>query len=274
MANTTAAAQELTLIERCTRALAAELPHRANARSMPGGNVLAALAPVANLEAVAWHTDTAERRANLTNGDWPDHSHEDADPPPPLQTLLSWTEPLRREHGADDNRRRTITTETTFLRRHLLDLADDRLTALHADLRRIRRHLEDLTHQGIRPDRSQVPCWDIDCERRPRLVRTYNDNPEHDGYACPACGRTYDRDQYARALWQTFSHHTAQRWVPLADACALLPQPERTTRAWIETGRVTARCDLRTRRILVWWPDLWDVWLNPPTRGRPTAAAA
>lgn len=270
----TRAATELTWIDDYAAQLDAELPHRAAARFMPGGDVLAALAPIANLEAHGWQLDTAERRALDHGGPWPDHTHEDLDPAPPLQTLRTWTEPLRRHLGAETDRP-TITTETALLRRHLTALAShDRFPRLLADLRRVRRHLENLLHAGVRADRSQVPCWDPDCEHHPRLVRTYANDPRDDGYMCPACHRHYDRDQYARACWQTFSHQSADRWVPLADACSLLPQPERTTRAWVESGRVTHTCELRTRRVLVWWPDLWALWLNPPRRGRPPREAA
>lgn len=266
----TRAAHELTQIERYSDALAAELQHQSNARSMPGGDVLVALAPVANLEAAAWHNDTAERLALASGLPWPDQQHEDVDREPPLQTLLWWTEPLRPA----DERRRTIRTETAILRRHLVELnSRPRFASLLADLARVRRQLENLVHAGERCERSQVPCWDSDCEKRPRLVRTYAAEPINDGYICPACHRTYDRDQYARALWQTFGHQSAERWVSLADACALLPQPERTTRAWIQLGRVTARCDVRTRRVHIWWPDLWSLWLDPPRRGRPVTSA-
>jgi hypothetical protein len=268
----TKAAQHLTAIADLATYLAAELPHRANARAMPGGDVLAALAPVANLEAHAWQLDAAEAAALDREQPWPDYSHEHG-APTPLQRLTAWTEPLRARLGVE-TLRPTYDTETALLRRHLPALAQHpAFPRLLGDLHTIRVQLENLTHHGERATRSEVPCWDEACPRQPRLVRVWGDDPDHDGYRCPACHRTYDPDQYARALWQTFGSHTTQRWVTLTDAYGLLPQPQRTTRSWVQRGWVTTTCDRHTRRTLLWWPDLWALWLNPPRRGRPPTVA-
>lgn len=263
----TRAAQHLSAITTLADNLAAELPHRATAKTMPGGDALAALAPVANLEAHAHQHGTAEHHAIVHGTPWPDYSHETG-APTPMQQLLGWTQPLRHLLGTE-TRHPTYRTETDLLRRHLEALSQNpQFPRLVADLRAIRYQLETLTHDGDRPTKSQVPCWDDQCPTHPKLVHTWGTDETRDGYQCPACKRTYDPDQYARAVWQTFSDKTSDRWVTVADAYALLPQPKRTTRSWVQRGWVRATRD-HTHQKLIWWPDLWSLWLNPPRRGRP-----
>lgn len=48
----------------------------------------------------------------------------------------------------------------------------------------------------------------------------------------------------------------ASYWVPIAAAAKLSGRTFRTVQQWVDTAKVVAVCDVRTRRVTVW---LWSV---------------
>ncbi|MDF9718067.1 hypothetical protein INN71_02670 [Nocardioides sp. ChNu-153] len=122
------------------------------------------------------------------------------------------------------------------------------------DLRRCRRHVENVLRDGERREHTRVPC--LDCGVR--LAVVYADKTEDDSHECPRCGRVYNQGEFARAKADWLAHEGASRFVPISDAANAIDRPQHTVRTWLRRMTVGAVCDLRTRRLLVWWPDVRD----------------
>lgn len=273
----TAVARDLSAIVELHDRLLTQAVHQARARDMPGGEAMVMLATVASPEAWAHRVDAAERAAtdpdSRSYGHWPDLAHE-IDRTPPLQLLLFWSEQWRYDREATIDLRPTVATEAAFIRQ-CLDWAWERephWDDFARDVAQARSRLEGLLRAGTRPERTTVRCIDVNCERTPRLFKIYGERAVDDRYRCPTCERWYDESDYARALGQQLASRGAERWVALADAVSALERPERTLRRWAEEGRVRVCCDRSTHRLLVWWPDMRALHLDPPARGRPVAS--
>lgn len=255
--------------------LAADLEDQAindaNDHLMPGGLAMVALGVVANLEAWAHKLDAAERRAIEEGAPMP--LHEDADDwEPPLQTLLFWSEDLRRIHGYETDKRPTLASEANFVR-HYLDWLwenEPHFEDFARDISTARRRLEDTLKAGDRAERIRVVCDRDYCEKPSRLILVYGDTPEQDAWKCPACKHRFDHDDMKRAHAKQLRSEGAEKFVPLVDAVGTLRaqgRGERTIRRWLAEGQVEKR---RTPagRVEVWWPDMWRLHLTVPTKTR------
>lgn len=263
-------ARDLSMIEELHEKLLTQAVHLASDPAMPGGDAMVMLCAVASPEAWANQVDAYERA-----GVWPDLAHED-DREPPLQLIRFWSERWRYERDAASDLTATIGSEVGFIRQ-CLEWAyerEDRWPEFAADIGKARGRLEGLLRAGTRPERTAVPCIDIDCERRPVLVKLYGKRAVDDRYRCPACGRTYDVDAFARAQHERLASEGAARWVPLADAVAAIDRPEKTLRRWVAETRAASCCEVGTHRLLVWWPDIRNLHIDPPPRGRPRRLAS
>lgn len=267
-------ARDLTEIVDLHRRLAEQAVHQAGAKvdgtSLPGGAAMVALGPVANLEAWGNQNATDERMGLAYT------SVEDEDPEEawsPFQLLEFWSEDWRRVHEAEYGRRPTIESEANFIR-WALDWAwenEPRWDDFAADVRKARVKLEDILSAGNRAERSRVPCSSEACEPQPRLIviRGEGDTPDH--HKCPACKTRYMPDDYDRALGRQMRSEGAARFVPKRDAVAVLRdqgRPGETIRKWFADLEVETYCEVGTRRVFVWWPDLWRKHLSTPTRKR------
>ena len=135
------------------------------------------------------------------------------------------------------------------------------------DLRTCRAHLEDVLRDGIREERSQVPC--VECETR--LTRVYGDKESDDRWLCPRCRRTYSDEEYARAQHFHLEHEQADRFVKVSEALGMIDRPEQTLRTWMANDKIALDRDPKTGAILVWWPDVREMHRNTPTRRRRSA---
>lgn len=259
-------ARDLRDIETLTADLDDQAAHRGGDPRMPGGVAMVMLSPVANLEARENLVDATESLIEATEGRRGDLSHLDDEDPewePPLQTLLFWTEAWRVEHGNVTDMRPTIATEAAYLRQ-LLNWAwehEPRFADVAADIRKARVRLEDALYAGVRVERTDVPCVEEACERKPRLIRVYGDSVADDHYRCPnpACRAKYDQSAFARAKLRMLTSRGADRWVLFQDARDAVERSETTFRKWMTTGLVRTICDIATHRKQVWWPDVRDV---------------
>jgi hypothetical protein len=157
-------AQDLTAIVDMAERLEDQAINDANDHLMPGGLAMVALAPTANLEAWAHKLDAAERR-----GIHP-VIEDDDDWEPPLQTLLFWSEDLRRIHDQEFEPtpyrpRPSEATEANVIRHHLNWLWENepKWNDFAADIGDVRKRMEALLTEGLRSKRG-VPCLSIDCE--------------------------------------------------------------------------------------------------------------
>lgn len=285
MSTTIDVAAHLTAIVEVAERLEEQALSAANDQLMPGGLAMVALGPVANLEAVGWKLDTAEQTAiaqALREGRDPRRANvdvaDDDDWEPPLQTLLFWSEDLRREHGQEfeptpGRMYPTIVSEANFIRwgldwlwenePHWDDFAEDIAAA--------RARLDDLLAEGLRA-KAGVPCLSAECEGALLIQPVANrrehhvcDGHEHgdgkvcgwphrrcphdrgglrDTWKCPRCERRYEAEDYRRAVAQ--SHYLNAEWLPLEDACKRASAKPGTVKVWATRGHVRRRRDVAT----------------------------
>lgn len=234
-------ARDLTEIVNLVGDLEAQAVTLARSHLMPGGAAMVALGNVANMEAWENMHQATERygRAytSITDED-PDEAWS------AYQLLEFWSEQWRIQHGAEyDPRefRTTIATEANFIR-SCLDWAWDNephWDDFARDINRARVKLEEILHAGRRIDLSRVEC--DQCDAHPRLIRLLGTDEDgaDDRWKCPnrECRHRFNREEVTRALGRQFIRADAARYVPQADAIAMLKQQghgERTIRRWLE----------------------------------------
>lgn len=284
--STVKVARDLTEISELHGRLLAQAIQKAGAKvdgtSLPGGDVMASLAHVAepwrNARRVelreAHHIATCQRTDHTRC--WTGSEDED-DSEPVLQTLLFWSEQWRDSHGFPlEGRRPTVTTEANIIR-SLLDWAWDNLIEwddFARDIRQARVRLEDLLYAGARQERTRIVC--NRCDAGTRLLHLYG--PEVDGsgdrWKCPACKVRLDADGIRDAHAAMLRSEGAAKWVQQVDAIGTLRaqgRSDRTVRKWLSEGEGEAYCDPVTHEVWVWWPDLWRKHLTTATRRRETA---
>lgn len=163
MRTTIDVAQDLTAIVDMSEALEDQAINDANDHLMPGGLAMVAQGPVANLEAWAHKLDAAER-LGLHPAIEDDDEWE-----PPLQSLLFWSEDLRRIHDqefepAPHRPRPTEATEANIIRHHLDWLWENepKWDDFAQHIADARARMEALLAEGLRSKRG-VPCLSVDC---------------------------------------------------------------------------------------------------------------
>lgn len=278
----TKVARNLSAIEDLCASLEVQVIHKANDRELPGGNAMVALAGVANLEAYENQIEFAEtvnlNPDTLRTVDLSHLEEEDDTWVPPLQTLRFWSEAWRREHNADYDMRITIATEVNFIR-HLLPWAwenEVHFEDFAQDIKLVRVRLENMLYAGRRAERSRVSCDKEGCEKKPRLIKIYGDDPtgDLDEWRCPGCKTRYDAKAFKATRARHLRSEGAEKFVNITDAIGMLRglgRAESTIRKWFAECKVDAYCDPVTREQLCWWPDLWTLHLTTKTRQRMSA---
>lgn len=273
-------AQNLSAILDLAADLEDQAINDANDHLMPGGLAMVALGVVANLEAWAHKLDAAERRAIEEGAPMP--PHEDADDwEPPLQTLLFWSEDLRRVHGYETDKRPTLASEANFVR-HYLDWLwenEPRWEDFARDINATRRRLEDVLSEGLRAKRG-VPCLSDECAGV-TLIQPVIGRREvhwcdgHDGvcvvphercphdrgglrdeWVCPRCDRRYQADDYHRAVAQ--SAFLNAEWLTIEDAMTRTGAKRGSILGWAARDRVARRKDVESGRALYSVGDIED----------------
>lgn len=266
----TRVARDLSAITDLTAALESQAIAKANSPDhLPGGAAMVALGPVASHEAFVNTFDTAERLGRDTTY----ISDDDEDWAPPLQLLLFWSEALRMEQGQDYGQRPTIASEASYLRFALDHLwaNEPHFDDFARDVNRARRRLEDVLHAGNRVERTRVPCIELDCERKPRLIRVYRESAALDHYRCPACKTSYTTQRYGIAKADLLASQDADRHVSMQDALNAIDRSDRTFRKWLRFWHVRSYRDPLTGTVMVWWPDVREMDFATPRRKRAVA---
>lgn len=186
---------------------------------------------------------------------------------PPLLTLATWEDDWRRWSGQPAGPLATIANAVDYLDANLTRMAQQvtpkvdadgdeewppDFTEFARDVTAALARLEDVLAEGERAQESKTPC--LDCGAR--LVKRYGTRAADDRWVCPRCRRRYDDDEFVRAQAQQLASSGADRFVRLTDAISASPRPEHTLRTWLRRGLVSAYCDLSTRHVWVWWPDV------------------
>lgn len=218
---------------------------------IPGGDALVLLTPAATVRGRVGQTARPES--------------ELGDPVPPLDVLVFWEEWWRAEADQPTGLQPTLDRVADYLASQLHHIAGSRVFPhLARDLVRTVRLVENVLHDGLRPETSRVPCWDCGA----RLVKVYGDQARHDHWACPRCHEVYDYGRYERAKYDHLASQGAERYVTVSDAIAATGRPEQTVRGWIRVGVVGTHREEGTGRLLVWWPDVRSQHLAAGNRKR------
>lgn len=281
--STTKVARDLTEIGNLYERLLAQAIQKARAKvdgtSLPGGEAMVSLAPVADPQVNARRVALTEEH-HIATCQRLDHSRcwtgseDEDDSEPVLQTLLFWSEQWREERGFPlEGRRPSVSTEANLIR-SLLDWAWEnelRWEDFARDVRAARVRLEDVLYAGARQERTRIVC--NRCDAGKRLLHLYG--PEADGsgdrWKCPACKTRLNAAEVRDAHAAMLRSEGAAKWIQQTDAIGTLKaqgRPERTIRKWLGEGEGEAYCDPITHEVWVWWPALWRKHLTTPTRQR------
>lgn len=260
------ARQNLRNVITLTAKLGAEATEGKRAHSVgtgvPGGDALVLLSPGASEDGAR-----GQLAHRLATGLDVSHLHDElrGDPRPPVAVLLRWESRWRRAFSHPVGTADDLASLAAYLDRHMHEAARHVLFASFArELAATVRQLENVLHDGDRPETSRVPC--LECGTR--LVKVYGHHEADDHHVCPRCGDTYDRGRFERAKHDHLASKGAERYVSVTDAVATIGRPEQTVRSWIRRGLVQVDRHPQTRRLLVWWPHVREQHLAAQERKR------
>lgn len=237
---------------------------------IPGGEAMIALGPVANIEAWSHLNDTTETIGRAYTSE-PDEDPDEAWPA--YQLLEFWSEGWRREHGAEYEMRRDITTEANFIRSRL-DWAWDNephWSDFANDMKQARAKLEGILCAGARPAfRSTVKCLYDECGGI-HLIRTTVPTRGRDGekawrltdWHCPNCKRSWDDDAFARLKTAAieslhYANFDGGVWTSIERAAERVGRPRLTVWSWMDRAQVRAVSRLSDHRLFVLLGDVQD----------------
>lgn len=243
-------AQDMSAIEDMFARLPDEAYNRAGDPDIPGGMATVLLGPGVDLEAFGY-AQMSELMGRTEQRVWmPDKG----DVEPPLSFLASWSDLVREARGFEPSQRRaTIHGEIASLRSALdwmLSVNEDgdpwfiQVEDFASGLRKVRRAMENVLHDGVRAERIRAECKA--CEESPRLVVDRDNDPVT--YYCPACRETYDVDGVAECWHRMIANRADEvpEWVTVAVAAAATGRSPKTIRRWTDprpngTSKVTKR---------------------------------
>lgn len=268
-------AKSLTAIENLALDLHAQALNDPNSRDFPGGTALHMLGPAVPLQdwerqyegreqSERWDTNGTDRWAKQPRLNPAIDQGDDTEQP--LNVLATWTRMIREDRDQPTSLTPTISRECDYLRGALdwccrvdeygepewplcFDLADE--------LRVLVRRMEDVLRSGWRPDLSKAKC--NRCDARPRLHRVWTTEQASDGWRCPNCKVPFTEGEAARALGQMLHADGSDKFVWVNDARDVAGIDRRTWHSWRERLKMRTVCDIKTRRIEVWWPDVRDL---------------
>lgn len=235
-------ARDITEILRLHQALIGQAMNHGGGPGIPGGEAMAALANVANVEAWDNQQQATERHelgaANYRRIYTAAECEDPDDAWSAYQLIEYWSEGWRLQRGDDYDSKRTIRSEANYLR-FSLDWAWDNephWDEFAADVNRARVRLEDIVYDGKRVERTRVVCDQGDCEDPRRLIRIWSLTAAFDGYKCPSCGHRFTEDEFRRAHARMLASEGADRYVMAVEALATLRsqgRSRRTVQRWL-----------------------------------------
>src|SRR5690625_4116587 len=154
-----------------------------------GGDAMVLLSPGADRAYTAYR-QMSELMGRVTPAG--ETYESDADPSPVLQVLAYWADEIRAERGELTDLPATVKRCADYIRQTLdwafSDQAEEfDADAMVADLGRLRSRMEAVLKDGYRPDRTQVPCIEEECDAN--LNKEWHTQAQYDGYRCPQCKR-------------------------------------------------------------------------------------
>lgn len=215
----------------------------------------------------AWRNRATSAMVGRVDGSYLDDCRDESHP---LWILGTWEQIWRDFLDHYSDAKVTVITAHAYLDLqigYMADQVDPAFEEFARELRACRAHLENVLRDGVREDRSRVPC--VECETR--LVKVYAETEDKDHWSCPTCRRTYTDEEYARAQHFHLEDERANRFMKVSEALGMIDRPEQTLRTWMANEQVKVDRDPRSGAVLVWWPDVRDMHRNTPTRKRRSA---
>jgi hypothetical protein len=239
-------------------------------RDFPGGRALNMLGPAANrqdwdaqyfaAEMLVWEDDEAtwDQFEDYFDDQISSEEH-------PLYVLDSWVRIIREEQDKPSDLKSNVSRCVAFLLGQLDwmlrvnewdEPAWPAAFEVESELRSLVRSMENVLSAGARPEITRVTCTNPECETQPRLHKIYSSKVSWDRYKCPACRMPYDHKQFKLARTENLRKDGTDRFVLVSDAMKASETPKPTMRSWMRRMDVRSACDMQTRRLLVWWPDV------------------
>lgn len=195
----------------------------------------------------------------------------------PLTVLCYWTRMVREERDQPTKLEPTIGREVDYLLKSLdwMTRRDEfgeaewfQITEVERDLQALIRRMENVLHAGNRSTMNRARC--IYCDKAPRLAKRHGDAEDgsDDYWQCPnrPCSHLYDAQAVARARHHNLHGHGAERFVASDVARDVAGVDRRTWWSWGQRMKMRRASDIRTRQIIVWWPDVRDLVKAKETR--------
>lgn len=264
-------ARDLREVLRCYDELRDQAISDGDNPTIPGGQAMVALGPVANIEAwghlydttwrLADHPDESRRRIYTSEPD------EDSDEAwGAYQVIEYWAERWRRARDAEyDGLRTTMLNQTSYVRESLTWARDHEpeWARFTEDIRTARLRIENVVSAGRRAERSRVRCDRDACTKHPHLIKVHA--PRYiECWSCSSCNTTTPA-RYA-------CEDCNRTWSPRSGRCPGLVGPKKERRACdgrlVEIGEpafcFNARCPSFARPSAVWTSDPADDWWKCP----------
>lgn len=239
----------------------------ANDHDFPGGTALHMLGPGISKQAWLDRYEEAEMQSYAAGKDlsgWNDPiTYQGDTEDQPLNVLATWTRMVREDRDQPTALAPTISREVDYLRGQLdwICRADDHgepewplCFEMSDELHTLVKRMESVLHSGEQIDRSRVTC--THCDEQPRLIKVWSRLATADAYKCPGCKTTYDRGQFIKAKEANLRAQGTDRFVLATQAEDAVQVPKQTMRSWMRRGLVSSACDIQTKRLIVWWPDV------------------
>lgn len=236
------------------RTLSHSLPSEARNRGIDS-EAMALMLPAADPE--AWgHITTSVLVGRLPEGylrcdrcknPWPCQKHADGELHP-LFVLGTWEMVWRDalDHEVDGDRVATIEDAARYLGQQLTYMADYEHAPFEdfaRDLRRCRKHLESVLHDGEQVDRG-APC--LKCKRP--LTRTWGKSEAEDGWECKPCHASSNQAQYSFAMKAEYIDRAP--WLTDADMETRTEVKAATVRSWARDDVALVRKQLHSQRTV------------------------
>ncbi|VXC07849.1 hypothetical protein [Aeromicrobium sp. 9AM] len=249
-------------------------------RIFPGGRPLDMMAPASTpsrweqtyeqLESMRWDEGVVWEDIDYA----PDQRAEDDHHP--LYVMASWTEIIREERDQPTDLKPTISRCVDYLKGSIDwclrtdehgDMEWLAIDQMLEDLEGVKRAMENVLIVGLRAERTRVNCTQEKCDAKPRLIKIYGAQARWDEYKCPGCGDRYTPSQYEAARSKNFrTTGTMEKFISVDLAKSSIDADRRTFWSWMDRLQTRAVCDIKTRRVMVWWPVVYKLDLDRQDR--------
>ena len=269
------AARNLREIKRLYRELGSQIIADGISRDIADSDALNFLGPVAKDSQWEAAYDAAEALADVRDETFVDYAGDQLGENHPLGVLTYWEDLIRMERDQPTSLKATVNRGADYLRDRadwMFGETDGEANFIGcmqfaADIKQCRAALENVLHDGVRPDRTETPCEVDDCPNL--LVKIYGPTVTADCYVCPLHKHPFTYPEYVgirqRHMW---SARADDAWIAISDAAKSLGRSQWTIRCWlkprtrggepIEGPRVRHRRVGPMERIEVYWPDVRD----------------